>query len=148
MLWRGLLGHSSHTYATQPHHHRRIPRWSDLRAAVWRWQGVCRIGDRLSPRPWLSAETQGDLWGRRVPDTPLPLRPAPPRWAHHLAAPVHDRWQSTGVFDGARAPGQPSTVSTSSHACRAVWGGSRRRASAHIRLDAQPAHLHLGTACD
>jgi hypothetical protein len=34
-------------------------------------------------------------------------------------------------------------VSTSSPACRAVWGGSRRRPSPHSRLDARPANPHL-----
>ena len=55
-----------------------------------------------------------------------------------------DRWQSTGVFEGARASGQSGTVSTLNHACKAVGDGSRRRASTHIRLDAQPAHPYLG----
>ena len=47
----------------------------------------------------LSAETQGHLSRRWVPDPSLALCPRPPGWAHHLAAPVHD--VSRGVH---RAP--------------------------------------------
>src|SRR5262249_40952023 len=49
------------------------------------------------------------------------------------------RREPTGVSDGAGTPVQPHTVSTASHTCGAVWGGSRRWASTHIGLDAQPA---------
>src|SRR5712691_4844551 len=45
---------------------------------------------RLSLRPWFSAETQGDLSWRRVPDPPLALRPGPAGWTHHLASPMYD----------------------------------------------------------
>ena len=41
------------------------------------------------PLPRLSARTQGDLSGRRVPDPPFALPPCPARWGHHLADPVH-----------------------------------------------------------
>src|SRR5215467_12808054 len=44
---------------------------------------------RLSPSSRLSTRPQDDLSGRRVPDAPLPLRPCPAGWEHHLAAPVH-----------------------------------------------------------
>src|SRR5262249_26960265 len=37
-----------------------------------------------------------------------------------------------------------AALSTSRPACRAVWGGSGRRARTHSRLDAQPANPHLG----
>ena len=70
-------------------------RRSDLLSAAWRWQGVCRMCARLPPVPWLSAQTQGDLSRRRVPDAPLALCPCPSGWGHHLAHPVHD--VSSGV---------------------------------------------------
>src|SRR4029077_15872698 len=60
-----------------------------LLSAAWRWQGVCRMRPRLSPGPRLSTRPQGDLSGRRVPDTPLALRPSPSGRAYHLAHPVH-----------------------------------------------------------
>ena len=42
------------------------------------------------PVPWLSAQAQGDLSRRRVPDASLALCPCPPGWAHHLAHPVYE----------------------------------------------------------
>ena len=40
----------------------------------------------------------------------------------------HPRWEPTGVSHGAGAPVQPGPLSASGPACRAVWGGSGRRA--------------------
>src|SRR5882724_5606492 len=101
-------------------------------------------------RHWFQEKKAG--WYAVLADPQMPVTSTLLDQAHNAirAAIVCDervspsRWQSTGVFDGARAPGQPGTVSTSSHACRSVWGGSRRRASTLIRLDAQPANPHLG----
>ena|SRR5215813_10160689 len=45
----------------------------------------------------LSARTQSELSRRWVPDPPLPLRPCPPGWSHHLAYPVYD--VQSGVHD-------------------------------------------------
>src|SRR5919198_904592 len=55
------------------------------------------MGDGVHPLDRLSAHTQGSLSRRRVPDPPLPLRPGPAGWAHHLASPVHH--VSRGVHD-------------------------------------------------
>ena len=44
----------------------------------------------VHPVPRVSAQTQGGLSRRRVPDTPLPLRPGPSGWSHHLAHPVYE----------------------------------------------------------
>jgi hypothetical protein len=49
-----------------------------------------RMRARLSPGPWLSTRTQGDLSRRRVLDPPLPLYAGPAGWSYHLACPVHD----------------------------------------------------------
>jgi hypothetical protein len=43
----------------------------------------------LSPRPELSTHPQGHLSQRRVLNAPLPLRPGPFGWGHHLADPVY-----------------------------------------------------------
>src|SRR5438067_1191319 len=78
------------TDARKPHHHCRFPERSDVLPAAWRWEGVPRMCPRLRDVPGLSVHTQGDLSRWRMPDTPLLLRPCPPRGAHHLADTVHD----------------------------------------------------------
>src|SRR4029453_17131013 len=83
----------------KPDHYRRLSERSDLLSAAWRWQSVCRMHTRLRAVLGLSAETQGHLRRRWVPDPSLALYARPPGWAHHLAAPVHD--VSRGVH---RAP--------------------------------------------
>ena len=42
-------GHSRDMDSAQPHHHRRFPRWNDLRSPAWRRQGVSRVCARLYP---------------------------------------------------------------------------------------------------
>src|SRR6266446_3514017 len=44
---------------------------------------------RLSPGPRLATHTPGHLEWRWVPDAPLPGRPCPSGWSHHLADTVH-----------------------------------------------------------
>src|SRR5438128_7580606 len=86
----GTYGYSGETDARKPHHHCRFPERSDVLTAAWRWEGVPRMCRRLRDVPGLSVHTQSDLSRRRMPDTPLLLRPCPPRGAQHLADTVHD----------------------------------------------------------
>src|SRR4029434_1991994 len=83
-------GHSGHTDARKPHHHRRFPKRSDVLPAAWRWSGVPRMCPRLRHVPRLSAEIQSHLSRRLVPDPSLPLCPCPAGWSHHLAHPMYE----------------------------------------------------------
>src|SRR6266849_4491816 len=86
---RGVThGHSGQGDARQPDYHRRFSQRSDVLSAAWRRQGISRVCPCLSPVPWLSAQTQGDLWWRR-PDPSLALCARPAGRSHHLAHPVY-----------------------------------------------------------
>jgi hypothetical protein len=50
-------------------------------------KAVSRIGDGVYPLSRVSAQAQGNLARRRVPDTPLALRPCPPGGGLTIASP-------------------------------------------------------------
>src|SRR5262245_38505840 len=88
---------------------------------------------RLHPVPGLSAQTQGDLWRWRVPDTPLALCPRPSRWGYYLADAVHD--VSRGVHS---APALRLALSPD-----APGGGPQRLASHAWRIELGALRGHV-----
>src|SRR5215510_11680160 len=134
----------------KPDHHRRFSQRSHLLSAPWRRQGVSRMRRGFPPGLGLSTRPQGALSWRWVPDASLPLRPCPPRWAHHLAGPVHHMPSGVHGLAPLRPPLSPHATCGSPRCLvgypRGPQFGAVRRDPSYLAHGALPSHLCAGAA--